>query len=100
MVHPSQDFRRKEKLLQNEVQYITREISESFVVEPLINEVESDLLIGIKFLSKWKIILGCMLFSLGPCELHTPPGVPAMTTDRKAHPEDGCNVDLFTGYVG
>ena len=65
MVHPSQDFLRKEKLLQNEVQYIAHKISDSFVVEPSINEVESDLLIGITFLSKWKIILGCMLLSLG-----------------------------------
>ena len=72
MVHPSQDFLRKEKLLQNEVQYIAREISDSFVVKPLINKVESDLLIGIKFLSKWKIILSCMLLFLGPCKLNPP----------------------------
>ena len=48
MVHPSQEFHRKEKLLQNEVQYIAREISYRFLVEPSIDEVESDVLILIK----------------------------------------------------
>ena len=53
-----------------------------------------------QFLAKWKIILGCMLLSMGPCELHPPQGVPTMTTDRKAHPEGGCSITLLTGYVG
>ena len=75
------------------------QISNRFVIEPSINEEESDLLIGIKFLAKWKIILGCTLLSLGLCKLH-PQGFPAMMTDRKANPESGCNVNLFTGYVG
>jgi hypothetical protein len=48
MVNSSQEFLRKEKLLQNEVQYIAREISDRFVVEPSIDEVESDVLISIK----------------------------------------------------
>ena len=48
MVHPSQEFLRKEKLLQNEVQYIAQEISDRFVVEPSIDEVDSDMLISIK----------------------------------------------------
>ena len=96
MVHPSQEILRKEKLLQNEVQHIARANLKQICDRAIDKRRRVQ---GIKFLAKWKIILGCTLLSLGLCKLH-PQGFPAMMTDRKANPERGCNVNLFTGYVG
>ena len=52
MINPSQELVCNEKLLQNEVEYIAREISNRIVVEPSIDEEESDILISIKCLNK------------------------------------------------